>query len=130
MAFKICDVLDAESGPAVGALESQHLAFGFRTCDPAAAVGGDPPAADSCIDALVLRQGIFQPHQHDDAAPLPRPEAGGARVVNAHVFGRERTQLGEADQLEGIDTKIHAAGEGHVRVTAQHCGSSMRHREQ
>ena len=63
-----------------------------------------------------LRQRVGFAHQYNEATAFARPEALGALVVDTHLVRRQRTGPGKADQLEGIETQIHAAGEHHVEI--------------
>jgi hypothetical protein len=122
--------LDAEVRTAIGTPHRQELALDFRSGDPALAVGRDPPAADDGDDPPALGQGVGQPHQHDDPAAFPRPEAGRARVVDPHLVLRQGTRLGEADQLERVEARVDPTGQRRVEVPGRQRRAGLRHRQQ
>src|SRR2546421_7391050 len=115
VAFKIGDGVGPEAGAAIGAAQRLELAVHLRTGDAAAAIGGNSPAANDCVDAAGLRDGFVVAHEDNETASFARPKASGTCVIDAHFLGSERAGLGKSDDLEWIQAEGNAAREGDVQ---------------
>ena len=130
MAFAIRNRFDAKARAAIRAAQGFELAFAFGARHAARAVAGNAPAANHRINPAALRDGVFVAHQHHHAAAFARPEAGRALIKHAHVVGRERTRLGEADNLKRVEAQVHAAREGDFKIAGHERRAGVRDGEQ
>ena len=130
MAFEVAHRMDGPAGAVIRALNGLLLTGHFRAGHAALTVGGDAPATDHGVDALLLGDGRLMAHQHHHAAAFARNEASGALVVDPHLIGRERAHLGEAHQFKGINADVHPAGDGDVEIAAEQLVAGLGHSEQ
>src|SRR4051812_360418 len=102
MSFKVCNRVNFEIRPMIGALKRQDLTTNLRARDPTAAIRRNGPATNDRVDAPVLENCVLMTHQHDKATALSGPEAVGLRVVNSHFRGCQRSGLSETDKFERV----------------------------
>src|SRR2546421_6376668 len=68
VAFKIGDGVGAEAGAAIGAAQRLELAVHLGAGDAAAAIGGNPPTANDCVDAAGVRRGLLRAPEGNENA--------------------------------------------------------------
>ena len=132
-AARILDVsnrIDPEASSAVSSVECQLLSCHLRPRDPAAAVRRDAPATDYCVDSAVLFACVRGAHQHHKPAPLARPKAGRALVIDVHFLVCQCSHLCESHEFKRVEAQVDSSGHNHIHVASRQPRAGVGDRQQ